>query len=54
MNYILAVFDLSTHQRVVCIGDCKGKYSNLLNKDKYPYAKWTDVSIGENKFTRGS
>lgn len=52
MNYILQ--DVSTQTRVVCIGDSKTRKNTLTfwNKDKDPYAKWTAVSIGNNKFTR--
>jgi len=55
-NELLFVFDISNTTRVVCFGDISSKlWKDTLsywNQDKYPYSKWTDVYIDENKFTR--
>jgi len=53
-NVLFFVFDLSNNKRLVCLGDSKSWKSSLSywNSDKYPYSKWTDISIDENLFTR--
>jgi hypothetical protein len=49
------VFELvPNQQRTICVGDLDS-WKDILeywNSSKYPYIKWTDVKVDENKFVR--
>ena len=45
---------LSGEKRMICVCDLQSWQSSLpyWNSTRYPYVKWTDIKVDENKFIR--